>query len=68
MSQVEINHEELQMKARNMTDDELFFVRDDAKAAWLAMPDNPKGRVYRWEMCYALNEIARRGLAVDGWN
>jgi len=62
----DINHVELEMKARNCTDAELIFMRDDAGAAWRAMPDNPKAKFYRWEMCYACNEIARRGLSADG--
>ena len=47
-------------RCRTMSDAELLFTIDDAKAAMRAMPDSPNASYYADEVCYCADELARR--------
>ena len=56
----QIDHAAYQKRLRTKTHAELRFIIRDARAAMVAMPDNPKNGFYADEISYAAMELKRR--------
>lgn len=55
-----MDHNEYIAKTKTMTEEQLRYVRADAKRAMDAMPDGPNAGYYADEVCYCGMELARR--------
>lgn len=57
-----MDHAEYPARLREKTVDSLRFIARDAKAAIAANPDGQNVGYYADEICYVVNELARRGI------
>jgi len=57
---IQINHSEYQAKVKTMTDAELLYTMQDARAAIDAMPYGHKAGYYADEIHYCAAELRRR--------
>ena len=59
-----MDHTEYPKKLKRKTEDELRFIRKDAKEAVEANPENPNNGYYQDEVIYASQELRRRGVLI----
>jgi hypothetical protein len=57
-----MNHDEYVKKTKRMSDSSLEYVRDDARAAYLAQPDGLNAGYYADEYSYCAMELAIRRI------
>ena len=55
-----MNHIKYSKKVTKLSSDSLRFIIRDCKRAMEAMPDNPNNSYYADEICYCVNELAKR--------
>ena len=58
----QMNHDEYVKKTKRMSDSALEYVRDDARAAYLAQPDGLNAGYYADECSYCAMELAIRRI------
>lgn len=61
----QMDHAEYIKKTKRMTDSSLLFVRDDARAAFLAQPDGINAGYYADEYSYCAMELALRRIKAE---